>query len=268
MNDPFYLECEWGARLESAQSCAERCSAMLAGLAAAHPAFTRWCKQGDFRADADHPFCTMPPSVEELTEIFERHPFTRGAPKAGFFLSAWNGQESSHAVALIVQAGSDLQTGLFPNHIEFSFRSSSPANADFILADVLKEALLISAAAWNPDYASLYPWAYSRRWGRAEPWNDEQREVKRMDEQTSHPVRRVHIPRIRTGWMTYLCPDYARRIIRPSGVEVEPVSGGGALLIATREVFTPGNPAHDAAADAIQEALLPLQNLPCEAKRK
>jgi hypothetical protein len=134
-----------------------------------------------------------------------------------------------------------------------------PANADLLNTAVLKPALLAFAAAWDPDWATVSPFGYFERWRRTEPWNDEQRKANRTD---------GYIPTIRGGWMTYLCPDCARRIVRPAGVEVEPVVGGGAFLLATRETFTPGDPAHDAAADAIQDALLPLQNLPSEAMRR
>jgi hypothetical protein len=99
----------------------------------------------------------------------------------------------------------------------------------------------------------MMPWAYWERWLRAEPWNDDDRKVARRDD---------YVPRVTGGWMTYLCADYARRITPPPGIDAEPVAGGGILLIATQETFSPGNPVHDAAADAIQNALLPLQNLP------
>jgi hypothetical protein len=254
----FYLACRWGTRLQDAQDCAERCAAMLAGLAAAHPAFGHWYKQGYSRAAADHPFCAMPPRVEELTKIFKRRLFTRGFPNDGYSLSAWNGQNSPHGFALGVRVGTEARTPIFPNNVDLHFGAFEPTNVDLLDFAVMRPVLLAIAAAWNPDWGGIGPWGYFDRWRRAEPWDDEDREVRQDD---------GYIPPIRAGWMTYLCPDYARRIVRPPGIEVEPVAGGGALLIATREVFTPGNPEHAAAA-AIQDALLPLQNLPYEAMRR
>ena len=255
----FNLECRWGARLEDAQACAERLAMMLSALARLHPAFARWNEQGYSRAAANRPFCAMPPRVDEFTRIFEKSYLSPGGPSDGFALSAWNGQDPPHGVSISVFVGSDSKYMIFPNHPRINLPQYEPANADLINIGVLKPALLAFAAAWNPDCADISPWAYFERWLRAEPWNDEQRKANRPDR---------YIPLIRAGWMTYLCPDYARRINPPRGIEVEPVPGGGALLIATREVFTPGNPLHDAAADTIQDALLPLQNLPCEAMRR
>jgi len=61
--------------------------------------------------------------------------------------------------------------------------------------------------------------------------------------------------------MTYLAPQYAGRIAPPPAAIVEPVPGGGLLLLATEEQFSMDNPAHLAVADAIQAALTPLETL-------
>lgn len=47
----------------------------------------------------------------------------------------------------------------------------------------------------------------------------------------------------------------------PAGAIVERVAGGGMLLLATLERFSMDNPAHLAAADAIQAALAPIQDM-------
>jgi hypothetical protein len=255
----FHLDCCWGARCESDIVCAGRLASMLAGLAALNPTFARWFNQGRSRAEADDPFCTMSPRVDELIEILQRNEFSPGFPKDGFSIGAWNGEDSARGVALSIHVGRDWGAPVFSNTISLHFLPIDATNADIINANLLRPALLACAAAWNPDWAGINPWGYFERWKRAEPWDDDDKKPPRIA---------GYVPPISAGWMTYLCADYARCIRRPQGIEVEPVAGGGALLIATREVFTPGNPAHDAAADAIQDALLPLQNLPCEARRR
>jgi hypothetical protein len=47
----------------------------------------------------------------------------------------------------------------------------------------------------------------------------------------------------------------------PPEAIVEPVPGGGLLLLSTREPFDALNPAHVAAADAMQLALEPIQGM-------
>lgn len=251
------LDCRWGARLEGAQACAGHLAATLAALALLHPAFSRWNRRADTRAAANRPFCSMPPRLDELTRIFERNMCSTDVPGAGYHLSAWNGLNGPCGSSFRLNAGSDSRYSVFPNKFEVRFQPSAPANADLVNFAVLKPALLAAASAWTPDYAAVAPQFYVLRWQRDGPWDD-------LD--TKHKGGR-YVPWIGSGWMTYLCADYARRIVSPHGIEVEPVTGGGILLIATRDVFTPGNPEHDAAADAIQDALLPLQNLPCKAMR-
>jgi Immunity protein 52 len=61
------------------------------------------------------------------------------------------------------------------------------------------------------------------------------------------------------GWITYLGPHYSSRISPPVSVIAERAPGGGLLLLASEEPFTVQNPAHVAAADAIQRVLASVQ---------
>jgi hypothetical protein len=267
LDTTYDLGCHWGPRLEDAPTCAERLAFMLKGLATLHWAFAHWQKQGDSSSAANRPFCTMPPRIAELTKIFQQNPITEDFPEDGFCTSAWNGQDSSRGVGLTLFVGSNEIFPTFSNDVSLTFYPQEAANTDLVNAAVLRAVLLVSVAAWNPNWAGISPFDYFTRWERAEPWDDLQRKFKQRDEQSQRKRASDagYVPPIQSGWMTYLCADYARRITRPPGIEVEPVAGGGALLIATREIFMPGNPAHDAAADAIQNALMPLQNLPRDA---
>jgi immunity protein 52 of polymorphic toxin system len=102
----------------------------------------------------------------------------------------------------------------------------------------VKSAMLSVVAAWEPDYGSLVNWEYWRQLFGGPPY-----------------------PIFRSGWMTYLPPHYASRIAPLPAAMVEPVPGGGLLLLATEERFSMDNPAHLAAADAIQKSLDPLQEM-------
>lgn len=249
----FNLHAWWGPRPESAAACAEHFAGMLTALASLHPAFARWNKGGETRAAANRPFWAMPPRLDELTRIFEKHPFTRGRPKDGYSFVAWNGQDSCYGARLRMFVGGEFGAGRFRNNIGIHLNRAEPRNADLINAAVMKRALLAVVAAWQPDWAGIEPSAYWERWAPLEhiPL-----------ENGGTLLKHGHLTLVWGCWMTYLCADFARRITPPPGISVEQVAGGGVLLVATEETFTPGNPAHDAAADAIQNALLPLDERP------
>ena len=91
-------------------------------------------------------------------------------------------------------------------------------------------------------------------------WEPESAEVKDW-KQLSRLAPGEHLPHFRTGWMSYVGPRYAPHVVPPPHVISERVAGGGLLMLATREPFDFSNPAHKAAADAIQRALEPIQSM-------
>ena len=234
---------KWQSRPASTGDCAVRLAAVLHELAKLHPAFARWNKQAWSRAAADRPAWTMPPDIGELTAVFEKGRAYKDAPRKlwpemGFRVSAWNGRDGAWGASLSVHAGTYAEYSVYPNTVDLELKPTGPDNADLITAAVLKPALLSLATAWEPDYGVVASWDYYRRLFGDRHW-----------------------PPFRSGWMTYLAPQYASRIAPPPMAIVEPLPGGGLLLLATEERFSIDNPAHLAAADAIQASLAPLQAL-------
>jgi hypothetical protein len=181
----------------------------------------------------------MPPDPDELTQVFKRGLRHKDVPhkpwpELGFLVSAWNGLDPPDGASLAVWSGAYTAHMTFPNRVEMAVDSESDQLANAL---VLKLALLGSIAAWEPDYGSVVNWDY---WKRS------------FGEQ--------HYPVFRSGWMTYLAPQYARLVAPPAQAIAEPVPGGGLLLLATTEQFDVDNPVHLAAADAIQLALDPLRD--------
>ncbi len=237
------VNAHWRARAESAAECAVRCARMLEGLAAAHPAFAHWNRKAWSRAAAFKPAWAMPPDIGELTRVFEKGRQYKDVPREpwpemGYSVSAWNGQEDPYAVSLGIRPGGYSVYRPFPNHLDLALRRAGLGNADLISVAALKPALLSVASAWDPDYAVVVCGDY---------WQ--------------HSFGDRGYPPLRSGWMTYLAPQYAAHITPPAAAIVEPAPGGGMLLLATEERFDMDNPAHLAAADAIQAALEPLQEL-------
>jgi hypothetical protein len=70
-----------------------------------------------------------------------------------------------------------------------------------------------------------------------------------------------HLPPFWSGWIVYLASRFADHVVLPPQVSVETVPGHGVMIYATRETFDLDNPAHVAAADAIQAALAPIQGM-------
>ncbi|MBV9861865.1 MAG: immunity 52 family protein [Alphaproteobacteria bacterium] len=239
--EPFRIEADWRSRPQSTRDCAVRLAGMLEGLASAHPAFARWNKQAWSRAAADRPAWAMPPDIDELTAVFEKGRQYKDAPREvwpemGYSVSAWNGLDGSRGASLTVRPGSYANFSPFPNTIDVALKPANAGNADLVNSDILKPALLSMVTAWEPDCGGVICWDYCQR-----SFGDR------------------HWPLFFSGWMTYLAPHHARLITPPPAAIVEPVPGGGLLLLATEDRFSMDNPAHLAVADAIQTALAPLQ---------
>jgi hypothetical protein len=238
-----HIEAYWRSRADSARDCAVRLGRMLEGFEKTHRAFSHWNRKAHSRAAANRPAWAMPPDIDELTQVFEKGRIHKDVPRVpwpgmGFHVSAWNGRDPPYGASLSVWAGADTELRSIPNTVDLSLKRAGPDNSDLINAPTLKPALLSVATAWKPDYAVVVPWTY---WPRS--FGDD------------------GYPTLRSGWMTYLAPRYASRIVPPPAAILEPVAGGGLLLLATEEPFSMDNSEHLAAADAIQAALGPLQEL-------
>lgn len=238
-----HVKAYWRPQEETTHDCAVRLACMLEGLAKAHSAFSRWNKKANIRVAANKPAWTMPPDIDELTAVFEKGRQYKDRPRIpwpemGYSVSAWNGIERRYGASLSVRPGGYADSRPFPNTVDLKVNRAGPDNADLVCTAVLKPALLSVATAWEPDYAVVVPWTY---WPSV--FGDS------------------GYPSLRSGWMTYLAPKYASRIVAPPAAIVEPVEDGGILLLATEQQFDMENPAHLAAADAVQKALAPLQEM-------
>jgi hypothetical protein len=239
----FWVEGYWQSRPESTRACGARLAVMLNGLARAHPAFAQWYRKAKTRAAANRPAWGMPPDIDELTAVFEKGRRYKDVPRVpwpemGYSVSAWNGRERPYAASLTIRPGGYRASTPFPNTADVRLNPSGADNADLTASAVLKPALLSLAEAWEPDYGVVVCWEY---WPRT------------FDDRG--------YPLFRSGWMTYLAAPYASRVTPPPEAIVERVAGGGMLLLATEERFSMDNAAHLAAADAIQAALAPIQDM-------
>jgi immunity protein 52 of polymorphic toxin system len=239
----YHIDAFWTARHETERSCGTRLKRMLEQLGAIHPDLTHWFAGTEKRGAGSVPTDRMSPVVESLGRrlsegIVRRDSDDAPIPELGYRVHAWNGIDSDRRSLLEVTAGALASGGPFANNVVLKLRKATATNADLITPDVLRSCLLCTVDAWEPDWAVLGDWDY---WKQIQNPNTGQ------------------LPKVRSGWMTYLSASYARRITPPREVRSEAVKGGGLLLSATEELFSVDDPAHVTAADTIQAALAPLQ---------
>jgi immunity protein 52 of polymorphic toxin system len=243
---PYEVATYGGPRQESPRACAVHFARMATALSAIHPAFARWKQQGDTAREADIPFCAMPPDIGELTKTIENGRHVGDISREvmahlGYALSAWNAIGGPAGVWFRMNVGAYSATLRFPNQVHFMFRRAEDANQDLLSPTIMKAVLLTLIDAWEPDWAILTEENYARALFERGP---------------------LPLPLFRAGWMTYLSAPYARKFRGPPEAILEPVAGGGILILSTKERFTIDDPDHVIAADAIQEALTLLETPP------
>ncbi len=244
MEDFWYrIDAYWTARHETARLCAARLATMLEQLGAIHPDFAQWFGGAEERGAGSVPTDRLSPVLESLGRRFSEGMVRRDSddtpiPELGYRVHAWNGIDSDRRSLLEITAGALASGGPFPNVVFLKLRKATATNSDLITPNVLKSSLLCIVDAWEPDWAVLGDWDY---WKHIQNPNTGQ------------------LPKIRSGWMTYLSAPYARQITPPVEARCESVKGGGLLLSASEELFSADDTAHVAVADAIQAALTPLQ---------
>ena len=243
LSERYHLVVRWRARPESAASCAFRLCRTLDGLANAHRAFVRWNTKATSRTAASRPAWEMPPSPEELTQVFDDNKRCKDAtrepwPEMGYAVTAWNGLDTPLCGIL---SGLDRCLRRLDSVAEPRGPRSVAGRrgkCGFDEHRCAEAGFSQPGDRWDPDCGNLVPQNYWKRAFAEGPY-----------------------PLFRSGWMTYLAPQYASRVTPPSAAIVEPVAGGGMLLLATLERFSMDNAEHLAAADAIQAALAPIQDM-------
>jgi hypothetical protein len=231
----------WGPRRENAAACADRLRRTFLALRPIHPILASTWYQGGREAEIPL-FSSWPPGPVEVQRLVEAGVLIADGvneprPEWGYLIDAWCGAIGRCSVGLHVHAGSGTPAGLrrFTNTAHLTPFVKDASEVALQSFESLSAMLRIVAAAWEPDYASVYCGDY---------WKHVETSLGSW-------------PQVSSGWMTYLSAEYARRIVAPAAASVE-LAPGGMVLLATRERFSMDDPAHVAAADAIQAALAPL----------
>jgi hypothetical protein len=232
---------------EDAGTIADRLGRLFGSFAGIDPMFSRWRRVGARRHRSAVPaFISIPPDPTELRSWIEEgavfgsrdgrkqtvgyaiHARTpaQNPVRAGFWLSFlpedwWFG----HRVGITIFSGPGSPSVL-----------DQPGNQEAAIA-LLRRVLLVTATAWECDWAGVRPGNYRPRLQLPGPI----------------PIK------YESGWMVYLGAARATLIVPPRDVAVERLADGAVLFTAaTDAIFNGSNPNHIAAALRIQIALEPL----------
>ncbi len=232
---------------EDADTIAARLSGIFERLEGLDVMFSRWRRIGARRHSSGVPaFVTIPPDRTELRSWIEEGLIVgsrEGRKKTiGYAIGARTPNENPlcadfrlsfepegwwfvHRIGITIFSGSG-----FPSVLD-------DAGNHVALIALLHRVLLITATAWDCDWAGVSPGDYLRS----------QRSPKTL------------LVKYQSGWMVYLDAARASHIIPPEDVAVERLADGAMLLTGAADaIFNGHNPNHRAAAQRIQTALEPL----------
>ena len=126
------------------------------------------------------------------------------------------------------------------NVVTFGTEFFSDPDPAMLRYDLFRSALLAIAEVFEVENAQAYP--NSLREFRPRP-----------------PSKNLYFP---ISWLSYIGPRQACLVTPPTAGLVERRPNGGVLMVATAELFDVNNPAHMAAARAIESAVAPLSRTP------
>ena len=239
MKTDYCIQANWGARPEGPEQIAERTRRMVAALSEIDPIFSDW--QISQRYMPFEPMKLL--SNEALARLVAANVTLDDCdqpwPDYGYtvILRLRNAIRSRTLIA-DVKAGSSESAEIVKNSAEIRTIAIEPSEASFLTVALVKKAILALGAAWDIQWCQAYPWSAIPLWTK--------------------PVR----ARLEVAWVTYLPPRLASLVTPPHTAIVERPPGGGLMMAATNELFSPDNPAHVAVARDIKTALAPVNALP------
>lgn len=240
MSEQFRIRVHWGPRRESAVDCAHKMSRTMTALAALDPMLERWflLDRKGFVPVALDDVATVAKTLEYQQKKLADGPVI---PEEGFPLHSRTNRRDPFEIAVDYDVGAFGMFPYFPNRVTLISQPLEPANASFVNLRLFKPAILALSTIWNANWAYAHP--------------DGLPDLLPRD-------RRRMVSAFYGGWLTYLSPAFASKIVPPRSVICEEAPGGGLLMIATTDTFDIRNSAHVAVARDVCAALAPLNALP------
>lgn len=234
----YKIRSYWGPRGETPEVIAARYIKMVESFERIDPVFTPWFFLG---ADDLMPFDR---ARAKLPALIAKGIDDETGPRDGFDFAGLNARRRNPRILrLSGRAGNSLPPRSFAygNSIQLETVTSHelPTDATIVTYDIFQGAMLAIIEAWDVTWCAAYPTDLMDFWP---------------------PPGSGHS--FRLAWMTYVSPRFAPLIRPPQGIETQSTAEGGILMVATRDRFEVTNPAHMAAARAIDDAMAPLNALP------
>lgn len=220
----FCLSAFWGPRQETPAALAQRWLTVVRQLQGLDPALAAWFYGVDERG------VPVPLDARAVEAIIATE-----ASDTGYRFSTMSDiAGGGPRVFEMMMHGGDS----WYNVVTFGTSTFHEPDPALLRYDLFHSALLAIAEAFEVEHARAYSRALMEFWAQGEA-------------SSAFPV----------SWLSYIGPRLASQVTPPAGIAVERRPDGGVLMAAATEPFDAGNPAHMAAARAIEQAVLPLSRV-------
>jgi hypothetical protein len=247
IEESYEFVLRWSNRRETPEQCAVRLAQTIDGLSAVDSVFGQWKRTASTFEEAHEPFCKVPADREELARIFAANARYDGDPpgklwlELGYAACAWNGMDEPFTLGINVYPGTFDSHTAHPNSLRLSVSHRRLPTEEPWQGAGLRDIMRLLLEAWEADEARVDCWRYHPE----SPQND---------------IGKVLLPQ--PGWLTYLSPKNLLKVTPPNGVRVDRLPAGGLICTICEEPFTIDNPRHVELAEALNQAMRPIQAFP------
>ena len=244
----YWVEAEWGSRVETPAAIAERFLRTIDGLRAINPILDDW-SWGDFYElrETEHESGVYPLEVlrPRMAKAVARNMGNGGEddpdphPHHGYWLMSQTERTAPGSrVSLGGSAGERPSGGSGVTAFTNRMRSEVGPKPDPSLTTypLWRAVLLLLAETWEASWTRASPGDINAAWSGAGGY-------------------------FKCAWMSYVSPRFAPLVAPPAGVVAERRPNGGLFMAATADTFRTADPQHLAAARAIEAALAPMNRL-------
>ncbi len=234
----FSAVAHWGSRAEPAEALAGRWLAFVARLQAIDPAFAHWMHwaEDDVTRIPFEP--TLPAQLARVLAATPRHVTGRLVPEAGVRLTNYTDTDQLSRYITVFMRGGSFGPYSSRNCASLSTSAFAVPEPHLVGFAVLRQVVLALAEVFEATQAYACPADLRDLWPKDS-----------ADD-------------LSLAWISYVAPRFADLVTPPPNVVVEHRPDGGLLMAATTETFALANPAHLAAARAIQAALESFNAVP------
>jgi immunity protein 52 of polymorphic toxin system len=213
--DAFYAAAYWGARNESAESCAARLQRFLGALSSVHPSLRRWLKVADSPAAVTSAPAGSDNELNTLRDLFlagrtRRDLDDEVMTELGYGVSLWNGDPNG--AALSISCGTHVGGARLGNSVVLQLPDLDNASAELFTTGTARLLMLALIECWEPL------WAVFASYGM-------------LDAQDTEPGPHEPV----AGWMTFVSqlagPPATGRDEPPASFTMEPADSGFLITI-------------------------------------